>query len=349
MRRRMVAGFALALVALVAFLGAVGPGRVAADLAGIRPAWTAAAALLAPGAFLAWSESLRQLSLAHDGRVPPVRFRLAYFGGVFAKLVLPAGTASGPALVAYAVNAESNNRYEQDLAAATVAELFNLATSTAVAAAGLAVLAGTGGAGPALLAVAAAVGAGGVAAAGVLGLLFVRRSAFDALVLAAARLAGATAGRLSARLAAATDPGRVRRWLDSFGDALAAVAADRRAVAVGLAYSLVGWGCVCLALYASAVALDSPVPLALALLAVPVGGFATAIPLPGGVGGVEPLTAALLAAFAGVDAVAATATVLLFRLVSFWLVVAAGGIAAAYLSVNVREMPRNPVDAGPRG
>lgn len=344
MRRRVraAASFALALAVLVLFLRAVGPAGLARDLAGARPMPAALAALLSLGTFLAWSESLRQLFLGAGTRVAPTRFRLAFFSGVFAKQVLPAGNASGPALIAFAVNAESGERYEHDLAVATVGELTNLATSFAVALAALLALAATGYGGPALVAVGAVVGVGALAVGVALVLLFVRRSAVDAAVRRLAAGLRATAGRLSGRVAVALAPERVDAWLAGFGRALSTVAADRRALAAGVAYSALGWGCVSLALWLSALALGHTLPVALALFAVPVGGFASAVPLPGGVGGIEVATAGLLVVIAGTDLVAATATVLLFRLLSFWLVLLAAGAASVYHSVGLAEMPGLP-------
>lgn len=343
MRRRLIASFALALAVLVVFVRAVGPGRVATDLAGVRGSWAALAVALALATFLAWSESLRQLYLGADTDVAHTRFRLAFLSGVFAKQVLPAGNASGPAFIAYAVNTESDNRYEYDLAVATVGELSNLGASLVVATAGIVALLFAGGGTNALLGFGAiVVGTGAVAVSGLLALLFLRRSAFDALVRRLGWLVRATAGRRSGRIAAAVAPARVDAWLDGFGRPLAALATDRRALGLGLSYSLVGWLSLSLCFVASGLALGHGLPVVLGLFVVPVGGFASAFPLPGGVGGIEVAMAALVVALVGTELVAATATVLLFRLASFWLVLAVGGLASVYLSLDVGEMPRAP-------
>lgn len=341
MRQRLRLGASLLLAGgtLALFLWVVGPRRLAADLAGVHAGWALLAGALGVAGFLAWGASLRRLFAGVDSVVPARRFHRAFLAGVFAKQLLPGGNASGPAFIAYAVNRETDDRYEHDFAVATVGELFNLAASVALAAVGVAVVAARGGT-PGLVAVAGAVGL--VAVAVVVGavLLFVRRDAFDALVLRASAVLRATAGRASLRVAAETDPAVVRERLDAFGRPLAALSRDRAAVAVAVGYSAAGWTCLCLALWASAVALGHAVPLAAVLFVVPVGGVASAVPLPGGLGGVEVATTALLVAVAGLPLVDGTAAVLLFRLASFWLVVVLGGLATVSISLDPREVPQ---------
>jgi len=341
MRRRVVAGGAAALAVLALLVAVVGPRGLARDLAAVRPAWAALAGGLSLGAFLAWAEGVRRLHVHVGPRVGPIRFQLAFLAGVFAKQLVPVGRATGPVLVAYALNTQTGGDYERDLAATSVGELSKLAASLVVAAAGAGLLvAGRAPSVPATLGIAVAVGTVVVVVATIL--LVGRRDLLETGVLAGAAVVRATAGRLSRRVAFETTPSVVRRRLSAFLASVDVLRDQPGAVVAGVGLAHLGWGSFCLALSASAVALGHDVPLGVAMVVVPVGGFASAFPLPGGVGGVEAGMAGLLVAVAGVPLVDATATVLLFRLASFWLVFLAGGLASLYLSIDPRETARPP-------
>ncbi|WP_435102690.1 flippase-like domain-containing protein [Halarchaeum sp. P4] len=64
-----------------------------------------------------------------------------------------------------------------------------------------------------------------------------------------------------------------------------------------------------------------------------------AVPLPGGLGAVEFVLVGLVVTLAGVDPAAAAATVVVYRLCSYWFRVALGALASAYSVVGVRELP----------
>jgi uncharacterized protein (TIRG00374 family) len=99
---------------------------------------------------------------------------------------------------------------------------------------------------------------------------------------------------------------------------------DPRALALGLAFAAANWLFDVAALTAVAVTVGRGTPLSGILLAYIVGQLAAAIPLtPGGVGIVETAMIGSLVA-AGAPVAAATATVLGWRLFSYWLPVLAG-------------------------
>lgn len=89
-----------------------------------------------------------------------------------------------------------------------------------------------------------------------------------------------------------------------------------------LGLSLVGWLFQTAALLA---ALGHAVPIYVALFAIPLGNLAGATPLPGGLGGIEAAFVALLVPTTGIAAPAATAAVLIYRGVIYWLPVVTGG------------------------
>lgn len=62
--------------------------------------------------------------------------------------------------------------------------------------------------------------------------------------------------------------------------------------------------------------------------------FANALPLLGGLGGVEVALAVLLSLLAGVDIQVAAALAFLFRLWGYWFVLLLGGASTAYLALD---------------
>ena len=113
--------------------------------------------------------------------------------------------------------------------------------------------------------------------------------------------------------------------------------------ALGIAWSLIRerkpwlvgavayWGFDIATLWACFHAFGSPPPVAVIVMAYFVGSLANALPLPGGLGGVEAGMVGAFLAF-GAHASLAILAVLSYRLISFWLPTAPG--AAAYLQLR---------------
>lgn len=112
--------------------------------------------------------------------------------------------------------------------------------------------------------------------------------------------------------------------------------ANWRRISVATGFVFLGWVCYATPLFLVGRALGVELPFALVLALVPLAGLATWFPLPGGLGGVEvALTAGLVVAGdLGVGTAAAVA--LLYRVCSYWVVVAVDGAAALSLSVLSR-------------
>jgi uncharacterized protein (TIRG00374 family) len=127
--------------------------------------------------------------------------------------------------------------------------------------------------------------------------------------------------------------GRVRRLLSRLASAPRMV---RDATSVGFAlirhreFGVLGaiayWALDMGALWAALHAFGKPPPLAPVILAYFVGQLANAIPIPGGIGGVEGGTIGALIAF-GTPSSLAILGVLAYRLISFWLPTVPGGLA----------------------
>jgi uncharacterized membrane protein YbhN (UPF0104 family) len=95
------------------------------------------------------------------------------------------------------------------------------------------------------------------------------------------------------------------------------------------------WGCDCAVLWAAFQAIGTSPPLAVIVLAYMLGLLGTAIPLPGGVGGVEPLMLAVLTA-SGVATAPATAAIVVYRAIALGMQSTAGAIAVGLLIPSVR-------------
>jgi len=74
---------------------------------------------------------------------------------------------------------------------------------------------------------------------------------------------------------------------------------------------------------------------------VPAGGLASLLPTPGGLGGAEVGTAGAAVLLTGASVELAAAGVLLFRIATYWFVVAVGGAASLYLSVGAFDLRRS--------
>jgi uncharacterized protein (TIRG00374 family) len=139
-------------------------------------------------------------------------------------------------------------------------------------------------------------------------------------------LAGARRGRrLLARLAGA--PSAVHDALDIAFSLIK----ERKPWLIGaIAY----WGFDIATLWACFHAFGSPPPVAVIVMAYFVGALANALPLPGGVGGVEAGMIGVFLAF-GTHASLAILAVLSYRLISFWLPTVPGAIAYLQLRHTV--------------
>ncbi|QLH81781.1 lysylphosphatidylglycerol synthase transmembrane domain-containing protein [Halosimplex pelagicum] len=340
-RVRLVAGFAVALLAVGGFLWAVGPEAVLAELATADIGVLAVGFLGVVAALAVWSEAVRRLLASTGHVVGGRRYRSAYLSGEFLKQVLPMGQSGGPVLMSYTVSRETAAPYESTLAAASVFAFLNVVASLVLAVAGLALLVATrrGPTGPLLRTVLVAMVAVTAVVLVLTYLAVYRRETLEAVALRVAAGLRRTVGRVSARADAALAPERVSDAVAQFGGAVGDLAGDRRGVATTVALAVVGWLCFLLPLYTSFLAIGEPIPYALVVFVVPVVTLLNVVPLPGGLGGFEVALAGVTAALAPVGLPTATAAVFLFRLSNYWFIVLLGGLAAASLSVRVSDPP----------
>ena len=337
--RTAAVGVGTAFAALFLLSLAVGVDGVAAAVAAADPLLLVGVALASLLWLCVWSVSLYVVSHALSIAITPSRTLLVYASATFLNGLTPFAQVGGEALSAGVLSRTAGSRYETGLAAVAAVDLINLVPSALLALAGTAYLLvgsapapGVGPAGGVLIAVSAlAVVAGTLAwrfrAAGGAGLARTGARAVELANRVAERYAGA-------------DPGAVGRRAAVFADGVRRLAADRRRLAVCLGFSTVGWLCLAAALWLSLRAVGAAVPFLGLCFALPVAMLAIAVPLPGGVGGVEAALVALLVGTFGLPPAETTAAVLLYRGGTYWLPMLLGGGATLALEVDHRRRRR---------
>jgi uncharacterized membrane protein YbhN (UPF0104 family) len=134
-------------------------------------------------------------------------------------------------------------------------------------------------------------------------------------------------------LAARMPGGRLKRLIG--GDVLANVSLGRRGWGVAFGWMLLWWAGDMACLAVAFIAVGGALPWRALLIAYAAGQLATLLPItPGGLGVTEGSMAVTLGAYGGGMA-AAVAAVLLYRLITYWAVLPAGGLC--YLSLRRRH------------
>lgn len=334
-RVRLLVGVTLAVALLTLLALSLDVAAISAALAGTD--WRLVA--LAGGAALSAQLCLNLLTVwilrSADDSLPWPGLLVAAFSGTFGKLVLPLGNLGGAAILTYAVSEGLEARFRDVFPAVTAGELLRFGSSLAVATLGLAGLAArpvAGVEGPAVLVLLSAILVG-LFAGGIT--VTYRRDGLGLLIEQFAALLRRVVGRFSNRISRRLEADRVAASVAAFLDTFDRATADTGRLVVAGTLGVTGWVAFGLALYLSFAAVGVSVPLALALFVAPASGLATLLPTPGGLGSSEvALTAAFV--FLGVASPElAAASVLLYRFVSYWLVVAVGGLASLSLSMAV--------------
>lgn len=336
------------------FLGAVGAfvwyrldwRRVVSAVVGADPLMLAVGVVAATAGLVCWSESMRHLLPPGSAAVSRRRSFLVYATGSLVRRVMPLGYAGSMGVLAVLFGREVSLPFDRSLASVSAAEFVNMIVSTALAVLGVLLLVLFGPPSPYVRWL--AIGAlGVVVGGGIAGTLLVYRAELIG------RSAGATASRLAAvaRRLPGLRSGRVptepiERGVERYVSALSTISSRRRAVAVSVGYSLLAWSALVAALYASGLAVGYRVPIAVALIVVPVGGYASILPVPGGLGGYELGVAGAIALLGGIDVATALAATLLFRVCTYWFVIGVGLVTSAALSIDVRTLARAAVERG---
>jgi uncharacterized protein (TIRG00374 family) len=125
---------------------------------------------------------------------------------------------------------------------------------------------------------------------------------------------------------------RLRPYIEQVRPRIGSVLTRPRRLLTGLAGTLLQTVATVLVMSLCIDAFGGSVPWSLVAVIVLAGtALGSAAPTPGGLGAVEAVLVAGLTAAAGVDGAVAVSSVLLFRLLTFWLPVAPGWAAFTHL------------------
>jgi glycosyltransferase 2 family protein len=342
---RRILQFLVVVFGLVILCYFVGGSQVSRELASANPVFIVLGFSITLVALFCWSEAVRCLLDRSETPIEGWRFRGAYLASFFAKQIIPIGRASSPFLLAHIVSSEMSTDRDQTLGAALVIEVLNLTASLSLGFIGLVFIALQGQPIMAFISVpslhiAILLTGGFLAATTTLYRykhLFLRPITIVGIrLLSLLRvLSGNRTQRLHLRLHPIQARMRfIREYLHlrvhSYSTEASLVLENRRQIGLAFGWSVVGWICFCLPLYASFLALDRHISILLPLFLIPASGVARVIPLPGGLGGVEVVLGGMIIALTGIDAGTAGGVVLLYRLLSYWGILVVGGLYSVY-------------------
>ncbi len=331
MRWRRAAGGLFVAIALVAFLVyGVGWEDVLENVQQAHPAALAAALAAGLGMLALRGLVVKRLLGPIEGGAPGISFVTAFLSGYFARSALPWGRSTGTPITAYLLAANSESKFEDNLAVVATAEVFNFVASLLVVVLGFAVFAATGGSTEAIFTNVLILGSGGVIVAGAL-VVAVNRGWAKTMIYNGASRCETVVTKLP-RVPA--EKGVLTDRVEGFFTALERIQASRRTLVAAFSIAIVGWIVNALPLYFALLALGVDVSFALVFVCAPLASFGGILPVPGGTGGIEVVLASLLVATAGVSGDVATAAAILYRLTTYWTHLVVGGLGAVYLSVS---------------
>jgi uncharacterized protein (TIRG00374 family) len=316
-------GFAVA-VGLVYLLGAVvGWDRTLARLRTADPWWVVVASGSSLLSLAAWTKTWQAVLRAVGVTVPYRRLVVTFHAATFANYVTPMGQAGGEPFIAYILSRDTAADFEQSLASVVIADLLRMLPFFNVGLVGLAYLLWTAAIPERIEGFAALLVAFAVAAPAGIVLAWRYREAVRRDILRGLGPLARRTGRVDLR---SVDE-RIGRLYES----LELITDSPRELAVAVGFAYVGWLLFALPLYFSGLALELHVPLLMVFFLVPITVIAGSTPLPGGLAAIEATLVALLTALVAFSADEALAVTTVYRLTSYWLVVAIGGLAALWV------------------
>lgn len=327
MKRRIVLGFGLAALLLVALVSFVGRQDVLSELAAANYRILALGlvsgllALIFRG--LVW---IRSISTVAEG-VSRRRIGSLFLTAMFLKYVTPYGQLATEPFVAYLVSYDEEMAYEDGFAGIVSADLLNYIPYYTFGFVAIAAIA-AGGAINDMVAQLFAFGGLFVVVVALAVLVLQRPGIVYWIVLTATGIARSLLGRVTDRFDDVLSRAAVTDRLDGFYDAVGTITRDRKTLAVSVLYAHLGMAFLMLPVYIAAVGLGYEIGLPIVALVVALGKLGFVVPSPGGVGGVEAMVTGGLVAFGGLSGAAALTIALIFRLCTYWLTIAVGGLAS---------------------
>jgi uncharacterized protein (TIRG00374 family) len=326
--------FTVALLVLGLLVWLAGVDETIAALQQARPPLVAVVLALAVFWLAAWGMSLYVVLDALGEPISAVRAILVFSAAMFANNITPFGQAGGEPLSAFLISEAADSDYETGLAAIASVDTLHFMPSIGMAFAGVAILALD----------AAQLSRDLVLSVAVLGSLFVvfvvvgvlgyryREAIERGLAIVVTPILRVLARVIPGR--SPPEPAAIERRVADFFGAIERIASDRQAILKATAFSAAGWLALSIALWIAVSAVGGSVPLAAALIAVPIGSIAGVTPLPGGSGAIETAFAAILVSLGDIVQGTAVAAVLVHRIATYWLPTILGGLVAASLGAS---------------
>ncbi|NHN46798.1 flippase-like domain-containing protein [Halostella sp. JP-L12] len=334
--RAKVVGFLGALAILAGLFWVAGVEDILAALGRARPDIVALVVVAALGWLLAWGLALRTVlgGLGIPLSVP--RSFLVWTGAMFSNNVTPFGQAGGEPFTALLISRATDSEYETSLAAIASVDALNFVPSIGFALLGVAYMATEVTFSARLEYAAASVGALAVALPVVAYLGWEHRYRVERGAVRVVTPFVRWITKLIPRKSPPTAADLERR-IEGFFGTIERVGSDRRTLAFALGFSALGWFAQMCALWLSLYALGFTVSFGAVMVAVPLGSVAGVTPLPGGLGGVEAVLAALLVPTTGIGLSTASAAVVIHRASTYWLSTVLGaGAASAFGAMGAR-------------
>lgn len=323
---KSVAGFALAGLLLYLFGRVLGWNELLAVVRSADPTWLAVAAVTSALGLVCWAAGWGLVLATVGAHVPFRSLVVTYYAASFVNYVTPLGQTSGVPVSAYILSTDHRAPYQESLASVTTVTGLNVVPMLTFVGVG-AVAVALDGAVPALVEpVLFAAGLVTVATPAVAATLYSRKPLVVEFV-------SRCCSWLSLRTSA-IDAERIERQVGNFFLLLSRVGRSRSRLLQVLGLSFAGWALFVAPMWFAGKALGVTLDPLLVAFVVPVSTLASVVPTPGGVGGVEAAIVLLLSTLGGVPVATAAAIALLYRLTSYWFVVAVGSLAALRVSLR---------------
>lgn len=338
--KRVLVGFAAALMVLTTFVYFVGAHDVAGALARANLPIFALAILSAFLALVCWGMVWNRVLSVVEHSVSRVKIGMIFLAGMFANFITPFGQVGGEPFIALVLTKYSDIDYERALAAIIAADVINLIPFFSYGILGFTYFVLTNSLNETLETFVAAFAVAMVLSAVLLYTVWHRRGGVERIVLAMSGVARVTVGRLSDTAHELLEPDAIRLRLEEFFNMLDFIWENRRRMVYAVVLSHVGWFFTIVPLYFAAVALGYDVPFMYVLFIVPLGSIAGYLPLPGGLGSVEVMLVAVVVSVTTLSLPEATATAILYRIAVYWFTLLIGGVSLSYLSAGLYELER---------
>lgn len=326
-RSAIAAGFLAGALALALFGWFVGPQQILSTVADLRlRPFSLGLVAVSLALFAQYRALLALLDLS-----PAVDSGLAYIRGVYVRQLVPIGNVAGPVVTVYSMRQSTGVSTDRGLPAAIILQAVSFLAATVVGLVGSVLLLGRGHrVSLALVCGFTVVLVGWIVVIGALvsGIGIERTVNWSATVL------HRTLGRVSSFVAGKTSPETVRAWLAGFDDARGLIQENPSRIVVAVGWSIIASLLLSVPLVSSGMALGMSLPFGVAFIVFPASDLFNALPVPGGIGGVELAIAALLVGLTGIDAASGAVIAFCVRLCTYWFVLLLGGVATAILSTG---------------